>query len=595
VFRLLKHAKKERGFIMTINYLIAVGGVGSRIVESTVRLCENGYISTPTINCAMIDVDKGHGNTGDTLNLIERYNECRLNLKDVPTVFKTEIKFPSVLSEYRITPLQGIARTSVNAIAGNNANDYNLAKVILDEKEAGEEVDDGFYGNLTLGNVFYNYAMQSEVDSPFHKLLTKIAGNTRSDNNVVKVFICGSLFGGTGASGISFICQKLVDMVGTQNRSKLHIHAGLMLPYFKPEYTDAGAEAEKDENGEKQYKIRHEMFKKNAEAALQKYEKMENVFDAVVMVGDPQMPVRGKYSKEGRNQNNWPHILELSVAAEVGKFFSDEYVLADEKKPRATRWYANPFDLKEPNGEMKEYELERLQWDDFRIKGGPEADNRLRNSIERFLLFNYYYSMYIVPTLFNRKGEGLGTWDFTVDKNRVKNHLPKWAKTRFIELTFFGSLKGWYDNIAITKFTSLFEYFTKSAQWYYTLAYDYGSAEVRPCWETSETGGAACDGEPDGCVRQRNPLLPKLFQGRKADSKGLEKLLLNRACIHKADLIYWLENYSRDIDEYFGIEDPRIYTINDRVGDHTTETQNEMFVDILTETYEKIKDVLAGR
>jgi len=542
----------------------------------------------------MIDVDQGHGNTNETLRLIERYNECRLKLEGVPTIFKTEIKHPDVLPSFKVTPLEGIGNTSVNAIAGSNTNDRSLAKIILTKDEASEIVDTGFYGNLTLGNVFYNYAVHNKTDGPLYALLKRISDDAKS-GNTVKVFICGSLFGGTGASGMSFICQRLIEMVGESDRANLHIHAGMMLPYFKPDYSDA--EAIKDENGDKiKQKIRHENFKRNAEAALQKYEKMVNVFDAVVMVGDHELPVRGAYSEEGRNQKNWPHVLEISVAAEAGKFFDapdSELGNADN-----TRWYANPFDLDDQVGKIREYHIERLQWRDFRVKGKAEFDERLRKSIEDFLLLNYYYSMYIVPTLFDLAGGSLVSWDIDADDDddtfERKQDLPDWAKHRFIELSkVLKKIERWFNNIAIPEFTSLFKYFTESAQWYYALAFDYGSVKERPCWETGAS--PACAGNPDRCERHRESLLPRLFQGRRADTLGL-KLLLNRACIHKCKLHYWLD-CSADIHEMFGIEDPVLDDISysKRMGDDDGTTQMRMFVDIVADAYKRISETTAGR
>ena len=577
---------------MARNFFIGVGGVGSRIMESLVRLCECGFVSADRIGCVMVDVDQGHGNTNNTVKIINNYNDLQKTLNS-KNIFKTALEGAGPQNDpYRITPLDGISTTTVDSIAkGGSREDRNLANILFTDNEQSDDVAAGFYGNLALGNVFYNYALEKGGDndnSPMSKFLKKIA--EEAENQEVKVFIAASLFGGTGASGVSFICHRLLEIIGdSPKRDNVHIQAALMLPYFRyDENVDAVLQKDNEGNQEKQ-RIFYENFKKNAHAALDKYKMMHNVFDKVLLLGDPQLPIRGTYSHQGSNQKNWPHILELFAAAEAGEFFNLPDGLPTQKF-RNTEWHSNPHKVDADSSGRTGYKIEFLKWSDY--KGGQN----LKNSIENYLLFNYYYSTYVAPMLFDYQNNALVSWNYKAqDANtaRRRDQMHEWAKHKFLKfeagmLGLGGKHVDWLTGLAVTSFTKLFNYLTDSAQWYYTVAFDFGEAKIesRPCWEVPER--PACAGSPD-CQRVRNPLVPKIFEGKNGGD-GL-KLIHERACLHKKPLAEYSQ-YSVKIHERFGRIQPPLnqlpHTRNRRTS--SEEEQKAFFAEVVNEVYNRIKN-----
>ena len=574
---------------MAINYLIGVGGVGSRIIESVVRLCECGFITEGELNCLMVDVDEHNGTASNTLDAITNYRFCRDILKS-DTIFKTEIK--PVHGRYRISPLEEVTSTTINSIASSSRDmsDQNIAQVLFDKNEAAEKVDAGFYGNLALGNAFYTYAVESKgINSPLHKLLKKITDDTST--SIVKVYVVGSLFGGTGASGMAFICKQLVEMFKKEDmdrRSKLHIQACLMLPYFR--YHD-NVTLTPDRDGKiPEQKINHANFKKNALAALEKYERLGKVFDKVLMLGDTDLPVRGMYSEEGSRQKNWPHLLEFFAAAEAGKFFNIPEASLPSDGYGNTDWYANPFRVNGTSEKSTPYNIECIDWSDY------DDHMSLKKKLEDFLLLNYYYSMYIVPTLFDYSGGQLRSWNFTSDDEATddrKDDMPEWALSRFVKwerVILRKHPKRWFNGIAVDKFNLLYKYFTESAQWYYTMAYDYGETGEgdRPCWEAGEI--PACAGSPD-CQRVRTPLFPKIFQGN--GGNGV-KVLSERACMPRREFRKYLSGAGKvhsDVGRTSPNLDERLQAVEGSDGE---ERQNVMFVELINELYKRVAATTLG-
>ena len=570
---------------MAINYLIGVGGVGSRIIESAVRLCECGFINVGELKCLMIDVDQSNGNANKTLDIIDDYKNCRDSLRSDNTgleIFKTEIR-PAIGSDYRITPLDGISTTRVSDIAsGGNRIDRGVEQALFTSTEAHENVEAGFYGNLALGNVFYTYSVEKKGGhSPLQSLLDRIKSETA--NNVVKVFIAGSLFGGTGASGVAFISQKMVGMFpkGDSNRDNLHINAGLMLPYFR--YHDKVELPVGKDGKPTEQKIYHDNFNKNALAALEKYQRLSNTFDRVLLLGDPDIPVRGMYSHEGSRQNNWPHVLEMFAASEAGVFFNKVDAQLVNQQYMNTEWYSNPFEIDDA-ADSDRNKIRSLDWECY------EGYESLKKKIDDFLLFNYYYTMYITPILFNMVGGKLVSWNLDDDANDAREDVLvdcEWAKNRFttrVSTGLFSKKRVWYNGIVADDFTNLLKYLNESAKWYFKLAYDYGEAAIdsRPCWETGET--PACAGGEGECRRKGDPLLPKMFDNR---GGGAIKLLSDRACMPKDSNIWSLYRFSADIASRFGRTSPELdENLSSVSGNNGAEVQRRMFKELLENTYD---------
>jgi len=287
-----------------------------------------------------------------------------------------------------------------------------------------------------------------------------------------------------------------------------------MLPYFK--YGRDGAP-----KGEE---IDHNNFAVNAKNALSYYKnQMETgVYDQVFMIGDPEKIERGKYSIEGRDQLNMPHAFELFAAAQAKEFFELPPVAGAYND---TKWFADPL-------ELKGNKFEDLTWTD---KNNGAA---LRSSLENFIMFNHYFSMYIVPALFKFAGMNGSRTQFSPQTYTTHENLDPWIYTGLAEfniesfLFFFRRRKvfhKWETGLPVEEcFESLFEYLTNSAKWYFGLLYSYNDAS-KLCWDCKEGNcGGNFTGQLFSCLKSA-VLLPQLFGEEGA------KMIAKRAA-----LPYWL-------------------------------------------------------
>ena len=510
-------------------YVIGVGGVGARIMEAIVRLCECGYISQEeAITCLLIDADTHCGNSRQTVRLLDHYSQCRRSLND-NNIFKTPLRgFTTRNGEttFATSPIyEDTLTTRENIVGRMNRKAYNFMLAAYDEDEYAMNVTDGFYGRPTVGSLIF--AWRTGDGGVISQLISEITQKTANDGDKVYVFLTGSLFGGTGASGLPTIANAIREQA--TNSDNLFMSAGLMLPYFKYDTTD-------NPKGE----IDHNNFAINAQNAINFYKNQmeKGKFNEVCMLGDYELLVRGKYATKGSDQLNMPHILELFAAGQVKQFF--ERAPQDIVSYRNTKWYADPF-------ELKGNALSELVWTDY------SDGSTLRDVIEKFIRFNYYYSMYIVPYIFDYEGRGE---PFASQNHAGSQELPQWF--------YHGSLATWKwrwvfgippknvvectgKNGDIDQhrelFENMYEYLTDSAKWYYNLVHKFDS-DSKICSKCAEaTCVADFAGTLRSCVNSNNTLLPKLF-----GVVGAEMLA------RRASLPHWLNKLTGGRGEKFQIE-----------------------------------------
>ena len=514
------------------HYVIGIGGVGSRIMESVVRLCESGYFVQDRITCLMIDADANCGNTLQTSKLLKDYSSCREKIGAGGKIFTTELVGvgDGKNKTFVATPIKETALTVEDDLVKLSSREaYNFMNATYSEEEYTMNVTEGFYGKPTVGSLVFARSIDSD-NGAISKVINDISMNTASDENRVFVYLAASLFGGTGASGLPTIASAIKGKA--TKRENLHMMACLMLPYFKfdkPPATDSAAA-----DGDSRPQINHENFAINAQNAINFYSKQlgTGTFDKVYMVGDPDKLVRGKYYTEGTNQLNMPHILELFGAAQAKKFFDSSPAKKDYEN---TEWYADPYQLK---GDT----LSDLVWSDYSDGGN------LRTATERFMLFNYYFSMYIVPKIFNYSGRAGQFFELRGFNAAEETNVPSWIYDGNFGFDEYRGLIfrkrhfiGWQEGIPSTSFEMLFEYLTDSAKWYCNLIHEYQRDAVT-CWTcTAQTCNENFSGQLNQCMSPRT-LLSGLF----GDNSRGSVMIAKRACF-----TYWLDKVNKPKDSEF--------------------------------------------
>lgn len=329
---------------MALNILIGVGGTGAKIVEASLYLLSAGFgpVGEPVHVC-LVDQDNSNGNVERT----ERLLKLLANLQaDFPgtganAIDRSDDASPALFS-VPIKPLFGDAGHWRPADDGQSTLRDILRKseMTADEQalfdllyrgenapagEAEQTMDlaEGYRGRAHVGAAALVCAL--EYDSPefLARVVALMRGSGAADD--VRIFIAGSLFGGTGAAGFPTIARVLHRLrapttdaekeraKGIQG-GKIVIGGGLMLPYFQ--FGDP-----KDQNANV---IRSAQLLPQARVAVEFYEALieqEGVFDQLYVAGWDEL-IQLNYHEPGRGAQRNPALVpELIAALAASHFF----------------------------------------------------------------------------------------------------------------------------------------------------------------------------------------------------------------------------------------------------------------------------------
>lgn len=183
---------------------------------------------------------------------------------------------------------------------------YNDAKVTDPDyayTELNLDMEKGFKGNPNIGTVVFDKISASPEFDVFAK---------NFDPNNDRAFIVGSIFGGTGSSGI----PQMISAIRKHNVNGFHdckIGAAIVMPYFKVDTPREGGA------------INSNIFKSKQKAALGYYNLMRKEFNlsaTYYMADQDNLQTVLNYSEGNENQQNNAHIVEMLMALSVLDFAS---------------------------------------------------------------------------------------------------------------------------------------------------------------------------------------------------------------------------------------------------------------------------------
>jgi hypothetical protein len=213
-------------------FVIAIGGTGMRCLESFVHLCAIGMFDNEEINILTLDTDQGNGNKARVENLIDLYRKVKSDDsqqvdggdKNTNTFFSAKLNLYKFFTNY----------------SNDNANTYqklsNVSTASVEQREEDKELSDLFFQDDTVQtfNLEHGYRAQTHLGSMlmYHAILQAVRNATTNKDKAhdeekallsfltllvqagqqARVFIFGSVFGGTGASSIPVISHVLSQM-----------------------------------------------------------------------------------------------------------------------------------------------------------------------------------------------------------------------------------------------------------------------------------------------------------------------------------------------------------------------------------------------
>lgn len=298
-------------------FAIGIGGTGAKCLEALVHLHAAGLITDQTgkgcrLGTFLVEPDQQSTLLARTEIAIDRYSKLRSQIGNA-----TEGYAPNEIDHYGTwSPLAGSAsgisldqvfskpvlRTKASGLAG-------LFDCLYLPEEQQAELDVGFRGRPPIGSaVMSRISLDKAAETgEWKKLLADIQTAAGSgDPPIIHLF--GSVFGGTGASGVPTLGGMLKTWLQQQNLARVRVHASLLLPYF-----------DFDGQGDQGTGIHAEArnFQLNTDAALQYLTNNgRSCFDQVYLIGS-DIKARYDFSIGGRSQDNSAHIIELLASLGV--------------------------------------------------------------------------------------------------------------------------------------------------------------------------------------------------------------------------------------------------------------------------------------
>ncbi len=322
-------------------FVIGIGGTGMRCLEAFTHLCAMGMFDNREIDILSIDTDTNNGNKGRSEQLIERYIRIKGMDQGKPTANSF---FSAKLNLHKFAPEYAGERLTYELISGLNSgseetrrDNQALSDLFFDKDVQQFKLNHGYRAQTHLGShLMYHCIVDAarkvrdghagKADQSLLDFINKIY----QAEERARVFIFGSIFGGTGASSIPVLPRALDDALRIRDKNaRIHPDArfgcSLLTEYFNFNVPDAAQRKEQkiiaDSNN----------FSRNSQAALMFYDDDETVkktYQLMYHVGWPHQTnfsmgdTSSRTVTGGDEQKNPAHITELLCAAAAHDFFN---------------------------------------------------------------------------------------------------------------------------------------------------------------------------------------------------------------------------------------------------------------------------------
>ncbi|MBR5491957.1 MAG: hypothetical protein IKV77_02360 [Alistipes sp.] len=394
-------------------YVYFIGGTGARVLRSLTMLLASGVSlgANNKIVPIILDYDSDNGDLELSTSLLRSYNKmhtyAEYNLNE-DGFFCAPIEVKEKLSRVDLK-VQGNKKTFAQYVEYAAIKD-DFAKKFLKTLYDDSVVDDGkenpcaelhlnlekgFKGNPNIGSVVFNDYFKTDEYRTFE-----------NDFNQDRIFIVGSIFGGTGSSGLPQLVKWFRQSSHKESLKNAPIGACVVLPYFK---------VKKDENSA----INSETFNSKTKAALTFYStEINNLINEIYYIGHDSANARESYSNhEGsKEQKNEAHLVELLSAMSIVEFVKrPQDAPSMQKDAHQSYEYTTSTGIKiekRKNDDSKEEEFVGLKSVSYLDLLGVSEKNNAFNPVydnyvcklNAFAFFSEYYKSYTY------KNNDSGTW-----------------------------------------------------------------------------------------------------------------------------------------------------------------------------------------
>lgn len=333
-------------------FVIAIGGTGMRCLESFTHLCAIGMFDNQEIELLTLDTDQTNGNKGRVEELIRLYGRIKTSgnieggTPNANTFFSAKLNLHRYYTNYSGVGRENyknIAKLSTGTGEQQKANRL-ISDLFLDNNSVQEfNLSHGYRAQTHLGSLLMyhgiieaarNIAKGANVEPQERELEAFVSKLEKAGSNA-RVFIFGSIFGGTGASSIPVIPKALQDFVQIRSSGKSSIDltkakfgSTLLTEYFTFNKPDDQQKSTKEDS----VIADSSFFPLNSQAALQFYQSDPTVQKCYKILYHIGWPIESKRIDDansghktitgGANQKNPCHITELLCACAAYDFFT---------------------------------------------------------------------------------------------------------------------------------------------------------------------------------------------------------------------------------------------------------------------------------
>ena len=413
-------------------YVIGIGGTGAKCAEAIIQLSAVGLFAEEPIKLLFIDADETNGNLERAKSSLSTYKSCANLIGNQDRQYswlKTKIESYETWSPFKnISSNKNLgAFFNYNSIKQNNSPLGNLFDVLYTKEERDANLDVGFRGRPAIGSaVISRVNLDALEQEPWGTFIRQIQSEVSAGKSP-KIFLCGSIFGGTGASGLPTVGQLIANKLDKQKiRERVKIGCLFVLPYF-----GFSPPAGQDENT---VYARSEQFLLNTEAALRYYVNQAQQFNTVYLLGNQNF-AQVKFSIGKKTQRNDPHFIELYGGLAARQFLLDNsdrsrtVVLTSRQNTGRLLWSDLPesVTVKQElvNGARFAYTwLSNID---------PELKNAKARGVQRFQADAPWFTEFYKPVLgafgkmFDKKGQDLPDFNSPSEQEAIET-ISNWCR-----------------------------------------------------------------------------------------------------------------------------------------------------------------------
>lgn len=315
---------------MRQNFILAIGGTGCRCAEALTYLYAARAVPDPA-QILIIDPDEANGNRRAVVDQLQRYYKIHAALStDTGT---SRPFFSTPLNAGRTDLSFGWGHPSTKTpfkdligLDDLDSTDRDFLGLLYDETDQEMVFDQGYVGRAHVGSLDTFQTLQraikeaaQDIDQPLPSGDT--AGNdplrgffrevrkTVDGSGSANLIVVGSVFGGTGASGLPVVPVLIREALGRIG-DKVRMACIQMAPYFT--FPDPRAEGDPDST-------HHPLA---TQTALHHYARTGSGYDRLYLIGAPARIATSEGNhRGGRAQRNAAHYAELTAALAAAHFF----------------------------------------------------------------------------------------------------------------------------------------------------------------------------------------------------------------------------------------------------------------------------------